>query len=57
MSFENKIAVSITFDETNQIRVLESDKFRETENLKNECIDFLKSKTNNRYQCRNCGFQ
>lgn len=42
MAFENKIAVNITFDENNQIRVLESDKYRETENLKSECIDFLK---------------
>ena len=39
-----KIDVNITFDENNQIRVLSSDKYRETENLKNECIDFLKSK-------------
>lgn len=44
MAFENKVAVNITFDENNQIRVLESDKYRETENLKSECIDFLKSK-------------
>ena len=39
-----KIDVNITFDENNQIRVLAADKFRETENLKSECIDFLKSK-------------
>ena len=39
-----KIDVNITFDENNQIRVLSSDKYRETENLKSECIDFLKSK-------------
>ena len=37
-----KIDVNITFDENNQIRVLSSDKYRETENLKSECIDFLK---------------
>lgn len=37
-----KIDVSITFDENNQIRVLAADKYRETENLKGECIDFLK---------------
>eukprot|EP00355_Strombidium_rassoulzadegani_P009215 CAMPEP_0168617536 /NCGR_PEP_ID=MMETSP0449_2-20121227/5592_1 /TAXON_ID=1082188 /ORGANISM="Strombidium rassoulzadegani, Strain ras09" /LENGTH=125 /DNA_ID=CAMNT_0008658353 /DNA_START=14 /DNA_END=387 /DNA_ORIENTATION=+ len=37
-----KIDVNITFDENNQIRVLAADKFRETENLKSECIDFLK---------------
>ena len=40
----NKIDVNITFDENNQIRVLSADKYRETENLKSECIDFLKSK-------------
>jgi len=37
-----KIDVNITFDENNQIRVLSSEKYRETENLKSECIDFLK---------------
>ena len=41
-----KIDVNITFDENNQIRVLSSEKYRETENLKSECIDFLKSKQN-----------
>ena len=40
-----KIDVNITFDENNQIRVLSSEKYRETENLKSECIDFLKSKS------------
>ena len=55
------MAVSITFDENNQIRVLESDKFKETENLKNECMDFLKSKKEH-FQTvlisyRNCKFQ
>ncbi len=39
---DGKIDVNITFDENNQIRVLSADKFRETENLKGECIDFLK---------------
>ena len=39
-----KLAVNISFDENNQIRVLEVDKYRDTENLKGECIDFLKSK-------------
>ena len=39
-----KIDVNITFDDNNQIRVLSADKYRETENLKGECIDFLKSK-------------
>ncbi len=37
------ISVSITFDESNQIRVLESDKFSETETLKNETSEYLKS--------------
>lgn len=41
---DGKIDVNITFDDNNQIRVLSADKFRETENLKGECIDFLKSK-------------
>merc|ERR1712086_904975 len=36
------MGVNITFDENNQIRVLSADKYRETENLKSECIDFLK---------------
>ena len=39
---DGKIDVNITFDENNQIRVLSADKFRETENMKSECIDFLK---------------
>ena len=39
-----KIDVNITFDDNNQIRVLSAEKYRETENLKGECIDFLKSK-------------
>ena len=37
-----KIDVNITFDENNQIRVLSQDKFRETEAMKTETIDFLK---------------
>ena len=39
---DGKIDVNITFDENNQIRVLSAEKYRETENLKSECIDFLK---------------
>lgn len=39
---DSKIDVNITFDENNQIRVLSSEKYRETENLKTETIDFLK---------------
>jgi len=35
--------IAITFDEDNQIRVLESDKFRETDALKNESIGFISS--------------
>lgn len=38
----SKIDVNITFDENNQIRVLSADKYRETENVKGETIDFLK---------------
>lgn len=34
--------MNITFDENNQIRVLAADKYRETENVKGETIDFLK---------------
>ncbi len=34
--------MNITFDENNQIRVLAADKYRETENVKSETIDFLK---------------
>ena len=37
-----KLDVNITFDENNQIRVLAADKYRETENVKSETIDFLK---------------
>lgn len=44
---DGKIDVNITFDDNNQIRVLSADKYRETENLKGECIDFLKSKPSN----------
>ncbi len=42
---DGKIDVNITFDENNQIRVLSADKYRDTENMKGECIDFLKSTT------------
>ena len=38
----SRIDVNITFDENNQIRVLSTEKFRETENMKTETIDFLK---------------
>ena len=39
---DGKIDVNITFDDNNQIRVLPTDKYRETENMKSETIDFLK---------------
>ena len=39
---DGKIDVNITFDENNQIRVLPTDKYRDTENMKSETIDFLK---------------
>ena len=39
---DSKIDVNITFDDSNQIRVLSADKYRETESLKGETIDFLK---------------
>lgn len=35
--------VSITFDEQNRIRVLEPEKFLQSEQLKNESMDFIKS--------------
>ena len=39
----DKNPVSITFDENSQIRVLDADKYKETDNLKTECLNFLKS--------------
>ena len=41
---EGKIDVNITFDDNNQIRVLPADKYRETEQLKGECITFVNRK-------------
>ena len=35
--------ISITFDEENRIRVLEADKFQDTEAMKNESMEFIKS--------------
>ena len=35
--------ISVSFDEDNRIRVLEADKFKLTDNLKNESMDFMKS--------------
>ena len=37
-----RIDVNITFDENNQIRVLSQEKYKETEAMKTETIDFLK---------------
>ena len=34
--------ISITFDDENRIRVLDSDKYRETDLLKNESMEFIK---------------
>ena len=39
---EGKIEVNITFNKNDQIRLLSSDKYRETENLKSKNINFLK---------------
>ena len=35
--------LSITFDEQNRIRVLDPEKFIQSEQLKNESMDFIKS--------------
>lgn len=35
--------ISISFDEDNRIRVLEADKFKQTDTLKNESMEFIKS--------------
>ena len=37
-----RLGVNVTIDDNNSIRVLEVDKYRDSENLKSECIDFLK---------------
>lgn len=34
--------ISITFDEENRIRVLEQEKYKETDKLKNESMEFIK---------------
>ena len=39
---DGRIDVNITFDENNQIRVLSQEKYKETEAMKSETIDFLK---------------
>ncbi|EAR97273.1 intraflagellar transporter-like protein (macronuclear) [Tetrahymena thermophila SB210] len=38
--------ISITFDEENKIRVLEQDKYKETDQLKNESMEFIKKVLN-----------
>ena len=35
--------ISITFDDENRIRVLEADKFKDTETMRNESMEFIKS--------------
>lgn len=35
--------ISITFDDENRIRVLDADKYRETDLLRNESMEFIKS--------------
>ena len=37
--------ISITFDEDNRIRVLEADKYRETDQLRTESMEFIKKVT------------
>ncbi len=34
--------LNITFDEENKIRILDPEKFRESEQLKNDSLDFVK---------------
>jgi Intraflagellar transport complex B, subunit 20 len=36
--------ISITFDDENRIRVLEPEKFKDTETMRNESMEFIKSK-------------
>ena len=40
--------ISITFDDENRIRVLDADKYRETDMLKNESMEFIKSFLSNK---------
>jgi intraflagellar transport protein 20 len=35
--------VSVTFDEDNRIRILDAEKFKESEKLKSESLEFIKS--------------
>ena len=35
--------ISISFDEDNKIRILEADKFKETDLMRSESMEFLKS--------------
>jgi hypothetical protein len=39
----DKKAISISFDEENRIRILESEYFTKTENLAEECTNFTQS--------------
>ena len=36
--------ISIAFDDQNNIRVLDPEKFQDTETMKNESMDFIKSR-------------
>jgi intraflagellar transport protein 20 len=42
---DGRIDVNITFDDNNQIRVLPTEKFQESEQLKGECITFVNRKS------------
>ena len=42
--------ISITFDDENRIRVLEAEKFKDTETMKNECMEFIKSIRENLFE-------
>jgi intraflagellar transport protein 20 len=35
--------IAITFDDENRIRVLDADKYKDTDLLKNESMEFIKS--------------
>lgn len=41
--------ISISFDEDNKIRVLEADKFKETDMMRSESMEFLKSNIHFRF--------
>lgn len=41
---EGKVEISI--DEQNRIRILDVDVFKDSDKLKSECLDFIKSRQN-----------